>query len=324
MREKSGISVIIPSRNGKHLLEENLPSLLEAMDCSGREYQVIVVDDASADGTAEFLNRTFPSIQVIQSTQNQGFSRSVNSGVFQARYDLVLLLNSDMKVERDFLSPLLCYFDDERTFAVSNKAMKDEKTALTRPHTLQFKFGFLREVYRGEEDKPSFAFGSSGGHGLFDRKKFLELGGFDELFRPFYYEDADLSYRAWKRGYRIYYEPNSIVYHAHQATIGKMYGKGYITFVFDRNKLIFIWKNFTDFNLLLQHVLFLPAYLIWNSIKRPLLLLSFFAAFLKLPLIARARRSERKYIRFRDRDVFRTIRDGFTENELEKSVHRSR
>lgn len=310
MRKRIGISVIIPNWNGKELLRKNLPSLIKAMDHYGGEYEIIVVDDASTDGSSRFIRDTYPSIRIIRLEKNSGFSVAVNSGVEAAQHKIVLLLNSDIKVERNFLSPLLDYFDDDRTFAVSNRTMKDENTVLSRATIPEFKYGFLREVYTREENKPSLALGASGGHGLFHREKFIQLGGFDEVYTPFYYEDADLSYRAWKRGYRVYYEPRSYVYHYHQATIGKAFNKGYINFVFNRNRLIFLWKNLTDFDLLLQHFLFLPFHIVWNSIRNPLFFLSFLAALMKAPVIIKLRRRKRAFIQYGDKEVLKLIKEG--------------
>ena len=309
MKKKIGISVVIPNWNGKKLLERNLPPLIEAMDYYGGEYEIIVVDDGSIDGSPQFISDTYPSLRVIRLERNHGFPVAVNRGVGAAKHDLVLLLNSDIRVEKNFLSPLLIYFDKERTFAVSNKTMKNENTVLTQAHIMEFRCGFLREAFRKEQNEPSFAFGASGGHGLFDRNKFVELGGFDEIYSPFYYEDADLSYRAWKRGYWVYYEPRSIVYHTHQATIGKGFSKRYINFVFNRNRLIFLGKNLTDSDLLLQHFLFLPFFLLWNSIRNPAVFLSFLTALKKVPTILRARRIEKASIRYGDKEVLRLIRE---------------
>jgi GT2 family glycosyltransferase len=310
MKRKVGISAVIPNWNGKELLKSNLPSLIEALDYHGGDCEIIVVDDASTDGSPQFITNTYPLVRLVTLQRRHGFSGAVNSGVNVARYDMLLLLNSDIRVQKDFLSPLLTYFDDDRTFAVSNKAMKDENAALTRPHYMEFRYGFMREVYmaKSKENEPSYAFGASGGHALFDRKKFLQLGGFDEIYSPFYYEDADLSYRAWKRGYRVYYEPNSIVYHEHQGTIGKSFSKRYISFIFNRNKLIFLWKNLTDSKIIFQHCLSIPAYLLWNLRKNPFIFLSFFAALVKLPAVLSARKSEKVFIRYGDREVLNFIR----------------
>lgn len=309
MRKRIGISVIIPNWNGKELMRKNLPFLIEAMHYYDGDYEIIVVDDASTDGSPQFIKDTYPSIRIIILKQNSGFSVAVNQGVNAAGYKMVLLLNSDIKVERNFLSPLLDYFNDKRTFAVSNKAMKDKDTVLTRPYILEFKYGLLREKYLKEEDEPCFAFGASGGHALFDRDKFIQLGGFDEIYKPFYYEDSDLSYRAWKRGFRVFYEPRSYVYHHHQATIGKAFDRGYISFVFHRNRLIFLWKNLTDFDLLLQHFLFLPFNILWNSIRNPRVLLSFLAALVKIPMIMRMRKKEKVFIEYGDKEVLKLIKE---------------
>ena len=308
MKQKDGISAVIPNWNGKELLQRNLPSLVEALDYNGGDYEIVVVDDASTDGSPQFIRDAYPFVRLVRLERRLGFSGAVNSGVKQAKYDMLLLLNSDIRVPRDFLSPLLSYFHDEKTFAVSNKAMEDENTVLTRPHYMEFRYGFMREAYTSTENEPTYAFGASGGHALFDRKKFLQLGGFDEIYSPFYYEDADLSYRAWKRGYRVYYEPNSIVYHEHQATIGKSFSKRYIAFIFNRNRLIFLWKNLTDSKLIFQHCLFIPAYLLYHSFKNPFIFLSFLAALLKLPSVFAARKKEKVFIRYGDREVLNFIR----------------
>ncbi len=82
-----------------------------------------------------------------------------------------------------------------------------------------------------------------GGSSAFDRAKFLELGGFDSLFHPFYYEDTDLGFRAWKRGWKVLYEPRSIVHHEHRGTIGKKFSPDYIEKVVRGNSLLYCWKN---------------------------------------------------------------------------------
>lgn len=303
MNTKATISVVIPNWNGKQLLKTNLPHLIKEMENYGGDNEIIIVDDASTDGSPKFIRDTYPFVRVLELKQRQGFPIAANQGVAESKYDMVLLLNSDMIVDKGFLSPLLNYFDDEKTFAVSNKAMKDENTPLTRPHIMDFKWGFFRESYISRKNDASFAFGASGGHGLFDRRKFILLGGFDELYSPFYYEDADLSYRAWKRGYRVYFEPNSIVYHEHQASIGKAFSTAYIRFISKRNNFIFLWKNLTDFDLLFQHVIFLPFFLLLNSVRNPLLFLSLLGALIRLPLILKARKKEKGFVRYGDRDI---------------------
>ena len=86
-------------------------------------------------------------------------------------------------------------------------------------------------------------FYGGGGSCAFDRRKFLELGGFDELLAPFYLEDTDLGFLAWKRGWKVLYQPASVVYHEHRGTIGKRFRNDYIQSVLQKNFLLFCWKN---------------------------------------------------------------------------------
>src|SRR3990167_6085201 len=102
------ISVIIPNFNGRKLLEKNLPQVLKELI----DAEVIIVDDASTDGSADFLSKNYPQIKVISRKQNMGFASSVNLGVKSAQGELLLLLNSDVYPRKNLLGPLLPYFND--------------------------------------------------------------------------------------------------------------------------------------------------------------------------------------------------------------------
>ena len=95
-----------------------------------------------------------------------------------------------------------------------------------------------------------------GGSCAFDRDKFLELGGFDELLAPFYLEDTDLGYMAWKRGWKVLYQPRSVVYHEHRGTIGKRFREDQIQAVLKKNFLLFCWKNIHEWPRLWRHFFF--------------------------------------------------------------------
>ena len=111
-------SVVIPNWNGRDLLERYLPSVIKAM-AGHPDNEVIVVDNASSDGSAELVKRRFPSVRVIELPTNLGFGGGSNTGFRAATNDIVVLLNSDMRVEPGFLQPLLDGFTDELVFAVS-------------------------------------------------------------------------------------------------------------------------------------------------------------------------------------------------------------
>ena len=250
-------SVVIPNWNGRDLLEKYLPSVIAALSDSPQN-EIIVVDNGSEDGSAQFLREHFPQVRVLALERNLGFGGGSNAGFKAARNDVVVLLNSDMRVERDFLQPLLDGFDDDKTFAVScqiffsNPEKPREETGLTEGWWSQ---GGLRVRHRIEPAIGQLypCFYGGGGSCAFDRKKFLELGGFDELLKPFYLEDTDLGYLAWKRGWKVLYQPASVVYHEHRGTIGKRFSETYIQSVLKKNFLLFTWKNIHNWRWLGSH-----------------------------------------------------------------------
>ncbi|MCS7315480.1 MAG: glycosyltransferase [Bryobacterales bacterium] len=256
-------SVVIPSWNGRELLERNLPSVVAAL-AGNPENEIIVVTNGSTDGTAEFLRREFPRVRLIEPGRNLGFGGGANAGVRAARNDVVVLLNNDMRVARDFLQPLLDGFDDPGVFAVScqiyfsDPARRREETGLTEGW---WENGSLRVRHREDQAVQELypCFYGGGGSCAFDRKKFLELGGFDEIYAPFYLEDADLGYRAWKRGWKVLYQPRSVVWHEHRGTIGKHFRVSQIGRVLERNRVLFAWKNIHDWRRLAEHFCFTLA-----------------------------------------------------------------
>jgi GT2 family glycosyltransferase/glycosyltransferase involved in cell wall biosynthesis len=253
-------SIVIPNWNGIDLLKKYLPSVIAAADqCPGSE--VIVVDNGSTDGSAPFLAENYPQVRLIALNENLGFGGGSNEGFQHAKRDIVVLLNSDMRVDREFLRPLLNAFTDENTFAAScqiffsdpNKLR--EETGLTEGTWRQ---GALRVRHRTDNTlrDPYPCFYGGGGSCAFDRRKFIELGGFDHLLQPFYLEDTDLGYLAWKRGWKVFYQPASVVYHEHRGTIGKRFSDGYIQSVLKKNFILFTWKNIHEWRRLWSHFFF--------------------------------------------------------------------
>ena len=250
MPDRNSASVVIPNWNGRDLLEKYLPSVVEAM--SGHpNNEVIVVDNASTDGSTQLLRERFPTVRVLPLPKNRGFGGGSNAGFRAAKNDIVVLLNSDMRVEADFLQPLLDGFNDESVFAVSCQIFFSdpdkvrEETGLTQ---VWWQGGRLRARHRIDtainDAYPCFYAG--GGSSAFDRHKFLELGGFDSLLHPFYLEDTDLGFMAWKRGWKVLYQPRSVVYHEHRGTIGKKFSPFYINWILKKNFVLFCWKNIHD------------------------------------------------------------------------------
>jgi GT2 family glycosyltransferase/glycosyltransferase involved in cell wall biosynthesis len=261
--DNTAASVVIPNWNGRDLLEKYIPSVMEAL-AGNPGNEIIVVDNGSEDGSAEFLREHFPSVNVLALDRNLGFGGGSNAGFRAAKNDIVVLLNSDMRVEREFLSPLLEGFTDESVFSVacqiffSDPNKLREETGLTQSW---WENGSLRVRHRDDSAIQGLfpcAYGG-GGSCAFDRRKFLQLGGFDELLAPFYLEDTDVGYMAWKRGWKVLYQPRSVVYHEHRGTIGKRFSAAQIDLVLKKNFALFCWKNIHEWPRLASHLFFAYA-----------------------------------------------------------------
>lgn len=252
-------SFVIPNWNGRDLLEKYLPSVLAAAGYDENN-EVIVVDNGSADGSAAFVREHFPQVRLLALPQNLGFGGGSNLGIREARNDIVVLLNSDMRVDPGMLPPLLAAFDDEKVFSVtcqiffSDPAKRREETGLTH---VWWSGGMPRVRHVVEEgiQRPFPCFYGGGGSTAFDRRKFLELGGFDHLLAPFYLEDTDLGFLAWKRGWKVLYQSASHVWHEHRGTIGKNFKRAYIENTIRKNLLLFCWKNIHEPRRLAEHLL---------------------------------------------------------------------
>jgi GT2 family glycosyltransferase len=312
-------SVVIPNWNGRDLLEKYIPSIIDALS-GNPDNEIIVVDNGSGDGSADLLRQRFPSVRVLELDRNLGFGGGSNAGFRAAANDIVVLLNSDMRVERDFLQPLLEAFTDETIFSVacqiffSDPNKLREETGLTQSW---WENGSLRVRHR---DDPAIqvpypcAYGG-GGSSAFDRRKFLELGGFDELLAPFYMEDTDVGYLAWKRGWKVLYQPRSVVYHEHRGTIGKRFSAGEIDLVLKKNFALFCWKNIHEWRRLGSHFFFAYAgavvtVLFGDSLERANFA-GLWKAFRQLPGAMRSRARARELALIDDTEAFRRPLGGY-------------
>lgn len=244
-------SIVIPNYNGADLLKKNLPKVIAA--AKGQE--VIVVDDASTDDSVRVLKEHFPQVRLIINQQNLRFARACNVGVREARGEIILLLNSDVWPEKDFLDPLASHFKNQAVFAVGCQEIVNGKTRGKSGG--RFEKGLL--VHREAPDRdPGLSLWAFGGSAAFSREKWLKLEGLDSLFRPAYWEDIDLSYRAWKRGWEVRFEPKSKVHHEPESTNLTAFGETRIRRIASKNQLLFVWKNIHDRKLIIEHLIWLP------------------------------------------------------------------
>jgi GT2 family glycosyltransferase len=320
-------SVVIPNWNGRDLLEKYLPSVVTALaNHPGNE--VIVVDNGSSDGSTDFVRQQFPSVKLVALPVNLGFGGGSNAGFAAAKNDIVVLLNSDMRVAPDFLAPLLAAFDAPDIFAVacqiffSDPAKLREETGLTEG---RWSSGMLRVRHRIDEKlaQPYPCFYGGGGSCAFDRRKFLALGGFDEILKPFYLEDTDLGFLAWKAGWRVLYQPASHVWHEHRGTIGKKFSQAYINSVLFKNFALFVWKNIHAPRMLAQH--FVAAYtsslfsMFWGASLDRANFAGLYRATLQLPATLRSRWRARSVSVIGDEEAFLRHQGGYYRDRYQAS-----
>ena len=258
------ISVIIPNFNGKSLLAQNLPKVIK--NCPSCE--IIVVDDFSSDDSVKYLKDHFPKVKVITNNRNLGFAKTANRGVEAANGKLVALINSDAAPKKNSVNLVSSYFDDPDVFAVGLCDLSHEKNKIIKRGRggAKFKHGFVEHF--ATTIKKGDTFWVSGGSGVFDRQKFLDLGGFDPIFAPFYWEDIDLSFRAWRKGYKCIFEQDAQVDHFHErGSIRKTNQPFFIEIVSYRNQFLFVWKNIDNYFLIIQHVLWLPYHIIRTAVS---------------------------------------------------------
>jgi GT2 family glycosyltransferase len=289
------ISFVIPNYNGAEILQQNLPIVLQY----AQKYnaQVIIVDDASTDDSVRIIVEKFPHVLLIKKPQNDGFSSTVNLGVKNATTELVCLLNSDIIPSQDFLDPLLDYFNDPQTAAVGMMDLSDDEDTHGRGKFI-FHEGFLLhdKLAKDKTLESGLTGWVSCGSGLFSKKIWDELGGLDELLNPFYFEDVDYGYRAWKAGYKMHFEKKAIVEHIHKkGAIKSNYDEQRIKTIVYRNQFIFSWKNLSTISLIIKHMLMLPINLtkaIINSDKP--MLEGFINALKKLPVVLQKKSGQQK------------------------------
>jgi len=240
----AGISVVIPNYNGEVLLPQVLPTVLTALNNAGLSFEIIVVDDCSTDGSIHLLNKKNSGIRILQNNINSGFSVTSNKGIREAKYDWILLLNSDVKLEPDYFKPLLKYTERTNVFGVMGRIIGWADNSIQDGAKYPFFHGAkikTSENYllknKQDMDNGIFSMYLSGANAFINKKIFLAIGGFNELFSPFYVEDFELSLRAWRLGYECHYDYNAVCRHKTSTTIAAGNKKRDIKKIYNRNKM---------------------------------------------------------------------------------------
>ena len=265
----SGISIVIPNYNGEQLLRDNLPSIFAAVEQWQGPSEIIIVDDCSSDGSCSVIRESFPAAKLLVNATNSGFSKTCNAGMAIAKFPILFCINTDVKVEANLFTLLVPHFDDPELFAVSPRVLVEREGKNQGAVIAAYRGGAIKGGFIGmNENLPArenlYAIGACA---AYDTLKLRALGGYSEIYSPFLFEDVDISYRAWKRGWKSMYEPATTVWHYSNATINKDKRKlRYNHMIYFRNRFIFHWINLSD-----------PSIVIWNILNTLLrLMFSFF------------------------------------------------
>jgi GT2 family glycosyltransferase len=238
-------SLIVLNWNGKEHLARCLPSLW-ALDCSN--YEVVLVDNGSTDDSVEYVISEFPGIRVIENRRNLGYAGGMNVGIAQSEGDVVVLLNNDIVVRRDWLSELVgAMAADERIGIAGCKILfADGKTLqhagglISYPLALADHCGYRQPDTGAYDVLADVAYVTSAAMAI-RRAVLAEVGDLDDGFFPIYYDDVDICYRARAAGWRVVYVPTAVLTHLESAT---MVRDSYRYFVsVHRSRLRFVLKH---------------------------------------------------------------------------------
>ncbi|GIZ15342.1 glycosyltransferase family 2 protein [Capnocytophaga catalasegens] len=244
------IAVVILNWNGKALLEKFLPSVVQYSP----EATIYIMDNASIDDSVSFVKEKFPNVIVIQNIKNDGYAKGYNTALQQIKADIYCLLNSDIEVTPDWLSPILHIFENQKDTAVIQPKILDysnkkyfEYAGAAGGFIDKYGFAFCRgrifytiEPDEGQYDDSIPIFWASGACFFIRSEVFHLLGGFDEDFFA-HQEEIDLCWRIHQMGKKILYTPETKVYHVGGATLSNQNSfKTYLNF---RNGLFLLLKN---------------------------------------------------------------------------------
>jgi GT2 family glycosyltransferase len=234
------ISAVVPSYRGRARLERNLGSVAASLEAAGEAWEIVVVDDGGA------LGEIAAPARVVALPENRGYGPAVNAGAAAARGDYLLVLNDDVRLDPGAVAALRGRFPDRTLFA----AVPTIRSPLAAcgdegGKTGRFEAGLL-EIHEVAADRDHPTLYPVGCCFLCPRAAFLDLEGYDDAYAPFFFEDVDLGYRAWARGWRTMHVPEAVCDHEGSATLKErrtLEERERISF---RNRVLFHLRNLRD------------------------------------------------------------------------------
>jgi GT2 family glycosyltransferase len=249
-KRKIKTAVVILNWNGKNWLEKFLPNVVQ---CS-KDAIIIVVDNGSTDDSISFLSANFPTVRIVNNHQNLGFAGGYNKALNQIHAEYYILLNSDVEVTENWISPIISLMDSDKNIAACQPKLLDFNNRNKFEYAgasggfidnLGYPFCRGRIFETTEEDNGQYndaveVFWATGACIFVKAEAFWEVGGFDEEFFA-HQEEIDLCWRLKNKGHKIMVEPNSVVYHVGGGTLNA--GSSFKTHLNFRNNLKMLFKN---------------------------------------------------------------------------------
>ena len=245
MTKSTDVVVVIPNLNG----DKDVVKAIASLQAQTLKPHIIVVDNASTDGSAENALKSHQSIELILHRRNRGFAGGVNAGIRRALEmgsSYVATFNDDAYADKKWLERLVIFLENNVDFGgVASKVMRSDRKTMDSTGEFLTNWGLpyprgRDEIDRGQYNIPGEIFAASGAASLYRIETLQDVGLFDEAFFA-YYEDVDLGFRMQNRGWKVGYEPGAVVYHKVGMTSGRM--KGFTTYQTLKNLPMLIWKN---------------------------------------------------------------------------------
>jgi GT2 family glycosyltransferase len=245
------IAVVILNWNGKKFLEKFLPSVIER---SRKDAEIIIADNASSDGSIEYLKKYHPEIRIIRLEKNYGFATGYNLALKKVSADYYILLNSDIEVTDNWIMPVIRVLEKDPLIAACQPKIR----SYHEPEKFEYagaaggfidKYGYpfcqgrlfqSLETDNGQYDNIAEVFWATGACMFVRASVYHELGGFDDDFFA-HMEEIDFCWRAKNKGYKIYYTPESKIFHIGGGTLPKNNSRK--TYLNIRNNIIMLYKN---------------------------------------------------------------------------------
>ena len=257
------VSVVIPNYNGMAYLD----GVLSSLECQTfRDFEVILVDNGSADGSTSFAAASYPWVRVIELPDNYGFSRAVNEGIKASAAEYVLLLNNDTEVEKDFVNEMLSAIKrHSNAFSCAGKMVQfNDRDKLDDAGKYYCALGWAFARGKGKSihtyDQEEQVFATCAGAAIY-RREFLDKTGYFDEEHFAYLEDLDVCYRARIMGYENWYAPKAVVYHVGSGTSGSRYNQ-FKTRYSSRNNIYLIYKNMPILQIILNLPFMIPGFVV--------------------------------------------------------------